>query len=239
MESEHSHSPEAIRKRLADGPKVSYLRDWVYGGIDGTVTTFAVVAGSIGADFSTKVLLVLGAANLFADGFSMAAANYSATRAERDDYERLQRQELRHIRFFPDGERQEIRQIFRNKGYSGDELEEMVGLITERKDVWVETMLAEEYGRSNVRAEPLRTAAATFAAFVLCGSIPLLPFVLSLPRAQVTATILTACVFFAIGSARSRFSTRTWYGCGSETLAIGLVAAGVAFLAGDLLTRLF
>ncbi len=89
METDHSHAPEAIRRRLARGPTVSYLRDWVYGGIDGTVTTFAVVAGSIGADFSAKVMLILGTANLPADGFSMAAANYSAHRADAEAYRRL------------------------------------------------------------------------------------------------------------------------------------------------------
>ncbi|MEW5423196.1 VIT1/CCC1 transporter family protein [Amorphus sp. 3PC139-8] len=239
MEGEHSHKPADIKARLAAGPKASYLRDWVYGGIDGTVTTFAVVAGAIGAEFSTQVLLVLGAANLFADGFSMAAANYTATRAEREDYRRLLEQERRHIRFFPDGERQEIRQIFQNKGFQGEELETLVSLITERKDVWIDTMLAEEYGRSNTQSDPVRSAGATFAAFGLCGALPLAPFVLSIPEAPSAATGLTALVFFAIGSVRSRFSTRSWLRCGLETFAIGLTAAGVAFLAGDLLTRLF
>lgn len=239
MEGEHSHRPADIQARLAAGPKASYLRDWVYGGIDGTVTTFAVVAGAIGADFSTQVLLVLGAANLFADGFSMAAANYTATRAEQDDYRRLIEQERRHIRFYPDGERQEIRQIFRNKGFDGDELETLVGLITERKDVWIDTMLTEEYGRSNTLSDPVRSAGSTFAAFVLCGSLPLAPFVVSVPHAPAIATGLTALVFFAIGSVRSRFSTRSWLRCGLETFGIGITAAAVAFLAGDLLTRLF
>ena len=73
---EHSHHPAEIAHRLAEGPKASYLRDWVYGGIDGTVTTFAVVAGVVGADHSTKTFLMMGAAHLIADGLSMAAAKY-------------------------------------------------------------------------------------------------------------------------------------------------------------------
>jgi hypothetical protein len=83
---EHGHNPHDVAKRLKQGPHVSYLRDWIYGGIDGTVTTFAVVAGVVGADLSTKVLLILGAANLFADGFSMAAANFTGTKAEMEEY---------------------------------------------------------------------------------------------------------------------------------------------------------
>ncbi|MGX1305862.1 VIT1/CCC1 family predicted Fe2+/Mn2+ transporter [Amorphus suaedae] len=239
MEIDHSHAPEAIRRRLARGPSVSYLRDWVYGGIDGTVTTFAVVAGSIGADFSPKVMLILGAANLCADGFSMAAANYSANRADAEDYRRLRGVERRHVRVYPEGERQEIREIFRNKGFEGDPLEEMVTLITDRPELWIDTMLAEEYGRSNVIANPLKTAAATFASFVICGSVPLMPFILGLPEAPTIATALTGAVFFGIGSARSRWSTRNWAICGLETFAIGLTAAGVAYGVGVGLAGLF
>ena len=92
-------------------------RDWVYGGIDGTVTTFAVVAGVVGAELSTRTLLILGAANLFGDGFSMAAGNYSGTKAELDEYAQVRRMEERHVDLVPEGEREEIRQIFRAKGF--------------------------------------------------------------------------------------------------------------------------
>ena len=102
---EHGHSPEAIAARLKGGPQVSYLRDWVFGGIDGAVTTFAIVAGVAGASLSTNIILILGAANLLADGFSMAAGNYSGVKAERDDYRRLREMELRHIAATPEGER--------------------------------------------------------------------------------------------------------------------------------------
>ena len=71
---EHSHTPREIARRLHHGPQVSYLRDWVYGGIDGTVTTFAVMAGVVGANLSATVVVILGLANLLADGFSMAAS---------------------------------------------------------------------------------------------------------------------------------------------------------------------
>lgn len=79
---EHEHTLEAIRTRLARRAPHSYLRDFVYGGIDGAVTTFAVVSGVAGAELGTRVVLILSVANLIADGFSMAASNYSGTRAE-------------------------------------------------------------------------------------------------------------------------------------------------------------
>ena len=104
----HDHSAEAIRDRLEEGPSANYIRDWVYGGIDGAITTFAIVAGVVGADFSTRVMMILGVANLVADGFSMAASNYSGTKTEQEDFERLRAWEDRQITADPEGETAEI-----------------------------------------------------------------------------------------------------------------------------------
>lgn len=238
MRLEHDHSREAIAARLADGPRVSYLRDWIYGGIDGAVTTFAIVAGSVGANLSARVILILGVANLLADGFSMAAANYSGTKAEHDDYRRLKAMEERHIDAEPDGEEEEIRQIFQAKGYRGPELEQLTSLITSRRKVWVETMLAEEHGVSGTLHDPARAALATFSAFVLCGAVPLVPFVAGLDASAPAAAIATGAVFFAIGSAKSIWSTQSWLRSGLETVMIGMGAAGLAWLAGYLLERI-
>src|SRR4026208_599471 len=107
---EHEHTAEAIEQRLALGPQHNYLRDWIYGGIDGSGTTFAVVSGVSGARLSTWIILVMGFANLFADGFSMAASNFLGTKAEHDDLERLEAVENRHIDTFPEGEKEEVRE---------------------------------------------------------------------------------------------------------------------------------
>jgi VIT family len=145
-ELEHDHMAEAIRARLAHDPRINYLRNWTYGGIDGVVTTFAVVSGVVGAELSSKIVLVLGFANLTADGFGTAARNYSGTQAERDDYNRLLAVEHKHIAMVPDGEREEIRQIFSGKGFSGGELERIVEVTTADNSRWAKIMVMEEYG---------------------------------------------------------------------------------------------
>jgi vacuolar iron transporter family protein len=235
---EHGHHPREIAKRLAEGPRVSYIRDWVYGGIDGTVTTFAVVAGVVGADLSTKALLILGAANLFADGFSMAAANFSGTKAEIEEYEVVRRMEERHVEFAPDGEREEVRQIFRAKGFKGEALESAVNVITEKRERWIETMMTEEHGLPPISRSPGRAALTTFLAFLACGSIPLVPFVVGLPATVEVSTVMTGLTFFSIGSMRSRWSPAPWWRTGLETFAIGISAAAMAYVVGVILARL-
>jgi len=208
------------------------LRDWIYGGIDGAVTTFAIVAGVIGAELSVGVVLVLGLANLVADGFSMAASNYSGTKADRDDYERIKQIELRHIRQHPEGEREELRHIYRAKGFSGEKLEQMVDLLSSHETVWVETMLNEEYGLSNVLRSPMIAAAVTFIAFIICGAVPLIPFAAGFQSSALVAAIATGFVFFIIGALKSRWSTQAWYFGGAETFIIGMGAAGLAYAIG-------
>ncbi len=231
---EHEHSKQAIADRLAAGAKHSYLRDFVYGGIDGAVTTFAVAAGSIGANLSPRIVLILGAANLAADGFSMAASNFLGTKAESDELVRIRRIEERHIQADPEGEREEIRQIYAAKGFHGADLERAVELITADKQRWIDTMCAEEYGLPRTVRPPLKAAAATFAAFVVCGLVPLLPFVVGSDYGFSLASILTGVVFFIVGSVKARWSTVSWWRSGIESLLIGGVAASLAYVVGML-----
>lgn len=230
---EHKHTAEAIRRRLAAGTRPNYLRDFVYGGIDGAVTTFAIVAGVVGASLSAHIVIILGLANLFADGISMAASNYSGTKTEVDELEKLRAMEYRHIAVDPQGEREEIRQIMSLKGLEGDTLEHVVEAITSDRDRWVATMLSEEHGQSGMVRNPLRSALATFAAFLVCGAVPLIPY-LSAPDdlAMPLALSMTSVVFFAIGSLKSLWSLTRWWVSGLETLVIGLLAASTAFAIG-------
>lgn len=235
---EHGHSPEAIRERLSRAFRPSFLRDWIYGGIDGVVTTFAIVSGVAGARLSSKVVLILGFANLIADGFSMAAANFLGTRAERDEVARLEAIERRHIDEVPEGEREEVRQIFRRKGLEGEALERVVEAITSDRTRWVRTMLREEYGMPEEVRSPIRAAASTFVAFVLCGLVPLVPYLFGAAEAFGPAVVASALVFFAIGSAKSRWSPQSWWRSGLETLVVGSVAAAAAYAVGVLLRNL-
>ena len=235
---EHDHSTEAIHKRLVAGPTHNYLRDWIYGGIDGSVTTFAVVSGVAGAQLSPWIILALGFANLFADGFSMAASNFLGTKAEHDDWHRLEAIEYRHIDLAPEGEREEVRQIFQLKGFEGEDLRHIVELVTANRNRWVRTMLTEEYGLPREVRSPWIAAMSTFTAFLVCGLVPLLPYLLGASQSLSLSTFMTGTMFFAIGSLKSKWSTASWLQSGLTTLLVGAIAASLAYGTGVVLKNL-
>lgn len=234
MAHEHGHQLSEIRKRLAEPKKRGFLPDAVYGGIDGAVTTFAIVAGVAGAGLSSTVIIALGVANILADGFSMAAGNYSATKSELDDVVRLRAVEERHIREEPEGERLELKEILRGKGLSGRLLDEATDAIAMNRQSWIDMMLVEEYGVSLAPPHPMRSALTTFGAFLLAGIVPLLPFILAMEQPFMIAIIATGVVFFLIGTLKSHWSLTSWWRSGSETLLIGGAAALIAYGAGSL-----
>ena len=237
---DHSHSPSAISARLADTPSTGHLRDFVYGAVDGTVTTFAVVSGVAGAGLGGEVIVILGLANLVADGFSMAVSNFLGTRAEVQGIDRARRIEERHVDEFPEGEREEVRQIYAAKGFEGEELEMVVRVITAERERWIETMLREEHGLSAAPPAPRKAAWITFVAFVLVGLVPLLPFLLIALGAPITvpyfwSSLGTAVAFFLVGVAKARFVEQPRILAGLETLLLGGGAAALAYGVGLLL----
>lgn len=236
------HTPEAISRRLQAAGHHSYLSDLVLGAIDGTVTTFAIVAGVAGADLPHHVAIILGCSNILADGFSMAVSNYLGTQAERHLVERVRENEARHIDTIPEGEREEIRQIFAAKGFEGDVLDRIVEVITHNRKQWIDTMVTDEYGLQLSGPSPWRAAGATFLAFLLAGFVPLFPFFLPISLEGRTifllSTVATMITFFLIGVAKGRVLERSLLRSGLETLAMGGAAAFLAYGAGAALHAL-
>lgn len=235
---EDEHTAQAVAARLRRGPSHSYLRDFVYGATDGAVTTFAVVAGVFGADLATRVVLILGVGNLLADGFSMAVSNYLGTRAEQEQHQLARKREEAHIRMVPEGEREELRQIFASKGFAGDELERVLDVITSDPAQWVDVMMREELGIAAEEVSAPRAALYTFLAFLTIGALPLIAYVYeALFPGQIAdpfywSALMTGVAFFIIGAVKGRFVEQLWLRSAFETLAIGSVAAFLAFVAG-------
>lgn len=219
------------------------IQDFVYGATDGSVTTFAVVAGVVGAALSPSIILILGFANLFADGFSMAIGNYLGTKSQKEYIEKERKREEWEIENLVQQEKQEIRDIYTKKGFKDELLDEIVNVITARK-VWVDTMMREELGLVDDKKQPLDAAITTFTAFNLVGLIPLTPFVffyfsgftILTEQAFLYSVVFTGISFFLIGIVRGKIVKKSLLRTGINTIVVGGIAALVAYIAGYLLS---
>lgn len=220
------------------------IQDFVYGATDGSVTTFAVVAGVVGAALSPSIILILGFANLFADGFSMAIGNYLGTKSQKEYIEKERKREEWEIKNLVEQEKQEIRDIYTKKGFKDELLDEIVNVITARRKVWVDTMMREELGLVDDKKQPLDAAITTFTAFNLVGLIPLTPFVffyfsgftILTEQAFLYSVVFTGISFFLIGIVRGKIVKKSLLRTGINTIVVGGIAALVAYIAGYLLS---
>ena len=235
------HDPEVIRRRLEKPRPNSGVQDAVLGAIDGCVTTFAIIAAAHASGLPGGVIVLLGLANLLADALSMAVSNYNAVHTLNAEIESARRTEQSHIDRIPEGEREEIRQIFAAKGFGGEALEHVVSVITADRNVWINTMLREELGLQPSPASPLRASMATFGAFLIAGAIPLSPFFISvwpLHWRFPLSALLGAVTFFAIGLLRGRVFGQRPLRTATVTLVTGGAAAAVAYVVGVIGARL-
>ena len=221
-----------------------YISEFVYGGIDGAITTFAVVAGAAGAEAGIYWVLIFGFANLIADGFSMSVGNFFSVKAEHDTFEKHKKIEYWEVAHLPEKEKEEIREIYQRKGFEGELLEQVVEVITSNKEVWVDTMMKEELEMIKDTKSPFKTALATFLSFNAIGFIPLVSYVMSALfdyQGQLFAIscVATGVALLLVGYLKSEVtSTSHWKGM-LETLLLGGLAALLAYLAGDVLGRYF
>ncbi|MGQ9590686.1 MAG: VIT1/CCC1 transporter family protein [Planctomycetota bacterium] len=229
------------RHRAASG---RYLKSIVYGGLDGIITTFAVVAGVAGAALSSGIVLILGFANLIADGLSMAIGDYLSTKAE-NDYAKAERErEEWEVEHYPDGEKKELVEVYVEKGLPEADARAVVDLIARHKRAWIDVMMVEELGIVGAGESPLGNAVATFVSFGAFGFVPLTPYVLSLLAGRSgsgvfpAASALTALTLFALGALKVWVTGRNWLRSGAETLLVGGIAAAAAFAVGRLLSGL-
>lgn len=216
-----------------------HFDDFIYGSIDGAVTTFAIIAGVVGASLSPGIILILGFANLFADGFSMAAANYQASKARNQFIEMKRKQEEWEIDNLEEQEKEEIREIYKKKGFKDELLEEVVRTITSRRKVWVDTMMKEELGLIEGGKNPIDNSVSTFIGFNLVGLIPLIPFMVFMfmkidanSEAFVYSTISVMAAFFLVGMFKGKIVKKPKIRSGFYTLIIGGTASLVAYFVG-------
>jgi vacuolar iron transporter family protein len=239
-----AHTKKAIQAAEHHPTSGTYVGDFVYGAIDGSVTTFAVVSGVAGAALSSNIVIILGLANLLADGFSMAVGNYLSSKSDKEYIQRERKREEWEIANYPEGEIEEIRQIYKKKGFKGKDLERAVKIVTSNKEVWIDSMMKNELGLIENPISPVKKGAVTFVSFLLIGAIPLMPYFLSFISETIKEVVyplsvfMTFIAFFLIGSAKVYVTKKNWLLSGLETLLIGGAAAIIAYGIGFLLRGL-
>jgi VIT1/CCC1 family predicted Fe2+/Mn2+ transporter len=220
-----------------------YLPELVYGSMDGIVTTFAVVAGSAGADLTISIILILGLSNLIADGLSMSIGSYLSKKSEQDNYNKHLRIEEWEIENMPEDEKQEIIDIYKAKGFSGAELEMVVNRITANKQVWIDTMMKDELGLTIEKKSPFRSGLSTLIAFVVAGGIPLIVYVFAYSgkiglNPFFLSSAVTLLTFILIGYIKTYVTKIGLLRSIVETLVLGASAATAAYFLGDYLEKI-
>ena len=216
--------------------KGEYLGDFVYGANDGIITTFAVVSGAVGAGLSPLIIVMLGLANLVADGISMGLSNFLSLRSKHSFAQREREREEMEIEKFPDEERREVHDVVASWGIPEAHIETVVQDIVSDKKRWVDFMMREELGiMEDLNDKPIFHGIATFLAFSLIGALPLLPYLFGVPANLqfVVSVIATGVSLFVVGSLRSTVTNQKWLWGGLEMLAVGSIAASAAYLVGS------
>ena len=221
-----------------------YIAEFVYGGIDGVNTTLAVVAGSAGAELAVPIVLILGFANLIADGFAMSVGSYFSAKSENESYEKHKAVEYWEIENLRDKEVEEIREIYEAKGFEGDLLKQVVDVITSDDEVWVDTMMKEELEMIKDDRPPWKRGLVTFIAFNLVGFIPLSAYAFagfidaSASDLFVVSSFSTAVALALIGTLKGLVTEQSLIKGIIETVFLGGIAATIAFFVGDILEKL-
>lgn len=247
QETIEAHKQNQIKaQEIHNQEQGQYIKSLIYGGLDGIITTFAVVAGVAGASLSPSVVLILGFANLVGDGLSMAIGDYLSTKAETEYKQEERKREAWEVEHYPEGEKQELIELYMNKGISKEDAKIITDIFSKNKEAWVDIMMVEELGIIEENESPVKNALVTFFSFSIFGLIPLIAYVFSkfIPVLNrdtnmfLLSCILTALTLFTLGSLKVKITGKNWFKSGLEMLIVGGLAAGAAYVIGILLSGL-
>jgi VIT1/CCC1 family predicted Fe2+/Mn2+ transporter len=221
-------------ERIHSIGKGTLLRDGILGLNDGLVAAFAVTSGVAGAFNSNAIVIMAGLAEMLGGAVSMGLAAYASARAHQEFYRSEEQRERDEITRWPEHEREEIRAIYRDKGFSGPLLDQIVAHITADPARWRSIMMREELGfGAEVMEPPSRSALTVGVAYLIGAAVPLLPYLLALPARGVwLSAVATISALFMAGAAKTIITGRRWWKSGVESVGIGIVAAAVTYSVG-------
>jgi vacuolar iron transporter family protein len=234
LKREYDHHTEQIH--AAGGPSV---RDVILGLNDGLVASFAVTSGVAGAFTSPTVVVIAGLSEMLGGAVSMGLAAFASARAQFEFYQSEVERERQEIERWPDRERDEIRGIYRSKGFGSGLLDDIVTHITADRERWANVMMREELGfGADIADPPLRSGITVGLSYLVGAAMPVLPYLFVQPHLGIYISAgTTISALFVIGAAKTLITSRSWWRSGLESMAIGIAAGIVTYSAGLLLSR--
>ena len=247
LEEREKELQKHIREEHRRSPFASYLKEIIYGGVDGIITTFAVVAGFSGASLSSDatvqlssmIAVLFGLANLFADGVSMGLGNFLSVRSDQSLYRNLRLKEEHETSHNGDVEAEETITILMEKGFIEKDARTITALYRKNPDYWIDFMMNNELKLSDPRRDhAVYGGLATFLSFIVFGIIPLIPFLLmsslSAPLLFQISTFGTILALVFLGLFKSEIIGGNVLRTTAEVVLVGGIAALVAFFVGTL-----
>lgn len=222
----------------------SYIRSVVYGGFDGTITTFAIVAGSQGSSAGVTAALVIGLATVIADALSQATADYLACYCDLYQHRAQKKEEISCIQDCPSGQFRALMTQYRGKGIASPDAQVMTSIIAQNAEVWADVMAIEKLGKLGEHESPLKSAIVTFIAFIFFGFSSLVPLIIGFfanstnPWFFYSSVIVSMFMVFILGIMKGYSTGGPVWRSGLETLLVGAVAAAAAYLIGLLFSPL-
>lgn len=235
---EHGSAP-ADHTEKSHIPGGGIIRELVFGANDGLVAAFAVASGVNGAGVTSSVILIAGLAELIGGTISMSLGAYLSTKSQIEYYDGEMKRERYEVEQFPEIEKQEIREIYQEKGFQGEILEKIIEHITSDKKRWVEIMMKEELGLSmDSSTSPIKSAVAIGTAYAFGAFIPIIPYIFLEPASGlISSAFLTLVALFSVGAAKTFITGKKLLRSGFESMLIGGLAATATFLAGKLISH--
>jgi DNA damage-binding protein 1 len=235
--SKQAHHHGTMEKHSPSG---EWIKNVVYGGLDGIITTFAVVAGSVGAGLSRQVLLILGFSSLVADAFSMGMGDALSTKAEHQYIQKERDREEWEYDNDRDGEEKEMVELYQERGMAEDDARLVITKMAKYKEFFIDVMMMEELGLviPGEDDSPWKDGLVTFLSFIFFGIFPLLSYVIAYSidddpnRLFGYSCGVTGCMLFTLGVLKSRVCAVSWYASGTEVFVLGSFTAGISYVVG-------
>mmetsp|Transcript_11651 Transcript_11651/g.24563 ORF Transcript_11651/g.24563 Transcript_11651/m.24563 type:complete len:279 (-) Transcript_11651:2657-3493(-) len=241
------HAVQSTEMHQTEG---GFLKPLIFGGLDGILTSFAIVAGAAGGSMPVPVVLVLGFSNIFADALAMGVGEFLSSKAENEWILSERRRENWEMENYPEGEIKEMIDIYVDRGMKHEDAKLVIETMAKYKDFFVDIMMTEELNlqvpEEDHKTESMKEGVVMFCSFASFGSLPLLGYVL-IPLAFpnlgeeilfTTACVVTGMVLFLMGCVKSNFSASHWFTCGLETLLLGGACATAAYTIGQFVDKL-